>query len=70
MHMGKFIMSTFHQTSSRRMRWVGHAAVVGQMRIAYKILGGKSEEKIRDETRRLEETSHKFEAVLKRTIKK
>jgi hypothetical protein len=29
---------------SRRMRWVGHAARMGQMRNAYKILVGKSEE--------------------------
>jgi hypothetical protein len=30
---------------SRRMRWGGHVACMGEMRNAYKILVGKSEQK-------------------------
>jgi len=31
--------------NSRKMRWVGHVAWIGEMRNAYSILVGKSEEK-------------------------
>jgi len=31
--------------SSRRMRWAGHVTCIGEIRNAYKILVGKSEEK-------------------------
>jgi hypothetical protein len=35
---------------SRRVRWTGHVARVGEMKNAYKILVGKSEGKERSET--------------------
>jgi hypothetical protein len=48
--MRSFITCTLHRNiitviKSRRMRWVGHVADMGEMRKAYNILVGKPEEK-------------------------
>jgi hypothetical protein len=37
--------STIRMTKSRRMRWAGHVARIGEKRNAYRILVGKSEGK-------------------------
>jgi hypothetical protein len=47
--MGNFIICTHHQIirqiKSRRMRWAGHVACMGEGRNVYKVLVGKSEGK-------------------------
>jgi hypothetical protein len=43
---------TIRQVKSRRMRWVGHVARVGEERKVYKVLVGKPEGKVPLETLR------------------
>ena len=39
----------FWMIESRKMRWAGHVARIGEKRGVYKILVGKSEEKVQSE---------------------
>jgi hypothetical protein len=58
--MRSFIMCTFHQVirviKSRRMRWAGYVARMGEMRNTYRILVGKPEGK-----KQLGRPRHKWE---------
>jgi hypothetical protein len=51
-------------TTSRRMRWMGHVARIGEMRNAYKILVGKPEGK-----RPLGRLRHKWEVNIRVVLK-
>jgi hypothetical protein len=43
--MGSFIICAHHQIKSRRMRWAGHVARMGEGRNVYRVLVGSLKEK-------------------------
>jgi len=69
-HMRSFMISTSHSIlfsamKSRRVRWAGHVARMGEMRVVYRVLVGKREGK-----RLFGRPRHRWEDYLKIAVQK